>query len=332
MKNITVIGSGSWGTALACLLDDNGHNVTMWAYKTSEVSEILNFKENRLFLPGIILAETIKVTNDIDLCTQDANIFVLAVPSNHVRSTMSLFKSYLKDSDIIINVSKGLDEEKLLRLSEVIEEITPKCKVAVLSGPSHAEEVGNKLVTTCVVSSKHEEVSKIVQSIFMNNYFRVYTNDDLIGVELGGALKNVIALAAGIADGLGFGDNTKAALMTRGIAEISRLGVAMGANAITFNGLSGVGDLIVTCTSMHSRNRRAGILIGQGKSLDDTLSEIKMVVEGVNTARAAYNFSVKYNVSMPITEQIYEVLFNKKDARIAVMDLMTRDKTSENEQ
>lgn len=330
MKKISVIGSGGWGTALAIVLNNNGNDVTLWSFKKEEAENIIKDRENKEFLPGVKIPESINVTYNLE-DVSDSDIAVLAVPSKFVRDTINKLVKYLKKDEIIVNVSKGLEESTLLRLSQVIEEVAPMCKVAVLSGPSHAEEVGKGIATTCVASSKDEDIAKEIQSIFMNNSFRVYTNHDIIGVELGGALKNLIALAAGISDGVGYGDNTKAALMTRGLVEIARLGIAMGAERETFFGLSGIGDLIVTCTSMHSRNRRAGILLGQGKSLEETLKEVHMVVEGVNTAKAAYDLSIKYNVNMPITKEIYEVVFNGKDTRQAVIDLMTRDKTTEHE-
>ncbi len=329
MKNITVLGSGSWGTALSWLLHKNSHKVILWSFSKEEAENIIKERENKAFLPDVVLSEDIQITSDIQQSVHGAEIIVLAVPSRFVRETIKKFAPFLKKEQIIVNVSKGFDEEKLMRLSEVISEEAPLCKVAVLSGPSHAEEVSRGIPTTCVASSLDIEVAKQVQDIFMNDVFRVYTNTDLIGVELGGALKNVIALAAGISDGLGFGDNTKAALMTRGMAEMVRLGVAMGADPLTFGGLAGVGDLIVTCTSMHSRNRRAGILIGKGKGLEETLSEIKMVVEGVNTAKAAYLLSLKYGVEMPITSEINKALYQGKNPKDAVYYLMTRDKTDE---
>lgn len=325
---VAVIGSGSWGTALAALLADNNNDVILWSFKKEEADSIAQKRENIEFLPGVKLPDNIFVTSD-DEEVGKAEMAVLAVPSKFVRSTCERFKDIIKKDEIVVNVSKGLEEGSLLRLSQVIEEVIPQCKAAVLSGPSHAEEVGKKMATTCVASSKDIETAKRVQNVFMSPVFRVYTNDDIIGVELGGALKNLIALAAGISDGVGYGDNTKAALMTRGMVEISRLGVAMGAKKETFSGLSGIGDLIVTCTSMHSRNRRAGILLGRGKSLEETLKEVHMVVEGVNTAKAAYDLSVKYNVNMPITQEIYNVVFNGEDTKQAVINLMTRDKTCE---
>lgn len=325
---ISIIGSGSWGTALATVLSENGHNVVLWSFKKKEAEDIIKYGENREFLPGIELSDKIFVTyNKEDV--KNSDVVVFASPSKFVRSIAESFKDILQGNEIIVNVAKGLEDNSLLRLSQVIKEVYPDSKVCVLSGPSHAEEVAKKIATTVVVASEDIKIAEMLQDIFMNVYFRVYTNTDITGVELGGALKNLIALAAGISDGMGYGDNTKAALMTRGIFEISKLGRAMGAKAETFGGLTGIGDLIVTCTSMHSRNRRAGILLGQGKSLQEALDEVHMVVEGVNTAKAAYDLSVKYNVDMPITREIYEVLFNNKDVKIAVNHLMTRDKKKE---
>lgn len=330
LKKISVIGSGSWGTALAVLLADNGYKVVMWSSKEEKANRIERLRENREYLPGVEIPDSVKITCEDDFI-KDSDIIVLTVTSKMIRKTMERFLPVINENQIIVNACKGLEDETLLRLSEVIKEVAPMCKIAVLSGPSHAEEVGRKMPTTCVASSENMSVAEEIQSVFMNPYFRVYTNSDIIGVELGGALKNLIALAAGISDGVGFGDNAKAALMTRGIVEISRLGTAMGAKSATFGGLSGIGDLIVTCTSMHSRNRRAGILLGQGKTLDETLEEIHMVVEGVNTVKAAYELSKKYDVEMPITKEIYDVLFNGKDKKQAVISLMTRNKTAEHE-
>lgn len=329
MKKIAVIGAGSWGTALAVMLDQYGHDVTIWARKETSVQTMRLERENKEYLPNIKIAESIVLTSDIQKAVQGKQIVIAAVPSKAVRETMQMLCVHLKKGQIIVNVAKGLEQHTLLRLSEVIEQCVPQCEVCVLSGPSHAEEVGKDIPTACVIACKREETAKMIQNEFMNPNFRLYTNTDLIGVELGAALKNVVALAAGMSDGLGFGDNSKAALMTRAITEIRRLGTAMGGKDNTFAGLSGVGDLIVTCTSMHSRNRRAGILIGKGMSLEQTLKEIKMVVEGVNTAKAAYDMAQKYDVDMPITKEICKVLFNGKNVRTAVLDLMMRDGTSE---
>jgi glycerol-3-phosphate dehydrogenase (NAD(P)+) len=331
MKKVAIIGSGSWGTALAVLLHNNGHNVSIWSFKKEEADSIRQNLENKEYLPGISLSEEINITHIEQQAVENADIVVLSTPSKFVRAITNRFKPYLNENQIIVNVAKGLEEDTLYTLSEVIESELPKNPVCVLSGPSHAEEVGRGIPTTCVVACEDIKTAEYVQNIFMNPVFRVYTNTDIMGVEIGGALKNVIALAAGTSDGLGFGDNTKAALMTRGIAEISRLGVAMGAKRETFSGLTGIGDLIVTCTSMHSRNRRAGMLLGQGKSLSETLEEVHQVVEGVNTAKAAFDLAKKYNVVMPITEEINKVLFENKEAKQAVVDLMTRDKTVEHE-
>lgn len=328
--NIGIVGAGSFGTALACLLNNNGHNITIWSYRKEQVEKLNEERENKAYLKGVKISKNIKITsNEFDL--KECNMVVFSVPSNTVRKVSNRFKEILKDNMIIVNVAKGLEENTLLRLSQIIQEVIPKSRVAILSGPSHAEEVGMNLPTVCVATAYESEVANIVQDTFMNDTFRVYTNLDIIGVEIGGALKNLIALASGASDGFGFGDNAKAALMTRGIAEIARLGVAMGANKETFSGLTGIGDLIVTCTSKHSRNRRAGILLAKGKSLDETLKEINMVVEGVNTSRAAYELSIKYKVNMPITTEINEVLYNGKNIKEAVVDLMTRNRTEEEE-
>ncbi|MDO5388537.1 MAG: NAD(P)H-dependent glycerol-3-phosphate dehydrogenase [Clostridia bacterium] len=328
MKTVAVIGSGSWGTALAVQLKRAGNNVILWSFKEEEAAAILADRENKEFLPGIKLDSDITVTcKDEDITWADMIVF--STPSKFVRNMAKRFAPFVKENQIVVNVAKGLEEGSLLRLSQVIKEEIPQCRVGVLSGPSHAEEVGKNMATTIVAASEDSEVSTEIQNTFMTPMFRVYTNSDIIGVELGGALKNLIALAAGISDGCGFGDNTKAALMTRGLHEISRLGMAMGAKRETFSGLAGVGDLIVTCTSMHSRNRRAGILLGQGKSLDETLNEVHMVVEGVINAKAAYELAEKLNIDMPITNEINNVLYKNKNVKQAVYDLMTRDKNEE---
>ncbi|MCX7714241.1 MAG: NAD(P)H-dependent glycerol-3-phosphate dehydrogenase [Clostridia bacterium] len=326
---IAVIGSGSWGTAIAVLLAKKKYSVYLWSWQQEETNRLERDRENKEFLPGILFPDEIVCSHDMDVCTANADLIVCAVPSPATRTTAQKLSKFVRDGQRILNISKGLEEESLLRLSQVYKQEIPQAEIAVMSGPSHAEEVSLGLPTTNVVAADEKAFAEYIQDVFMSDVFRVYTSDDVIGVEIGGALKNVIALCAGISDGLGFGDNTKAALMTRGIAEISRLGTAMGARMETFAGLSGIGDLIVTCTSMHSRNRRAGILIGQGKSLQDALSEVHMVVEGVNTATAAYRLSQKYDVSMPIATEAYRVLFEGKNARDAVVDLMTRNKTQE---
>ncbi|NDO47488.1 NAD(P)H-dependent glycerol-3-phosphate dehydrogenase [Clostridium sp. MD294] len=329
MKKIAVIGAGSWGTALAVMLEQDGHDVTMWARNEKAVEDMRRTRQNKQYLPGVMLGENIDITCDAEKAIQSKEIIISAVPSRAVRETMTKFKDLFQKDVIIVNVAKGLEQDSLLRLSEVIKQCVPHCHPCVLSGPSHAEEVGRCIPTACVIATEENDIAKMIQKEFMNPNFRLYTNNDVIGVEVGAALKNIIALAAGMSDGLGFGDNTKAALMTRGMTEMSRLGIAMGGKAETFAGLSGIGDLIVTCTSMHSRNRRAGILLGKGKSLDETLAEVKMVVEGINTVQAACELAKKYHVSMPITEEINQVLFYHKNVREAVLQLMTRDGKAE---
>ncbi|MCL2403932.1 MAG: NAD(P)H-dependent glycerol-3-phosphate dehydrogenase [Defluviitaleaceae bacterium] len=328
--NISVIGSGSWGTAIAIMLAQNGHSVRLWSFSQSECEGLKAHGENKLFLPGFAIPQSVEYTTDIYTCA-NANLIVCALPSFAVRATMGQLSSHIKPAQVVVNISKGLETESLLTLSAVLRDTLPTADIAVMTGPSHAEEVAQKAPTTNVVAAANPKTANFIQDIFMNPYFRVYTHDDILGVELGGSLKNVIALCAGISDGLGFGDNTKAALMTRGISEITRLGIAMGAKAETFAGLSGIGDLIVTCTSMHSRNRRAGILIGQGKTASEACDEIKMVVEGINTCRAAKYLADKYNVEMPIINQAYAVLFENKPAKEATLSLMNRDKRHESE-
>lgn len=327
---IGVIGSGSWGCALAVLLNNNGHEVSLWAKFEAEAKMLIDKREHLKNLPGVHIPESITITTDYNEAVNECQLLVFAVPSQFVRETAVAFKSAIQSNQIIVNVAKGLEDGTLFTLQEVINDVLPANEVAVLSGPSHAEEVSRGIPTSVVVASKHEETVKAIQDVFMNENFRVYGSQDLMGIEMGGSLKNVIALAAGISDGLGFGDNTKAALMTRGMAEISRLGIAMGADEVTFNGLSGIGDLIVTCTSMHSRNRRCGILIGKGYSLDAALEEVQMVVEGVHSAAAALHLAQKFGVEMPIIEQINKVLFEGKSPREAVFELMERDKKFEN--
>ena len=329
--NISVIGSGGWGTALALHLSKCGHKVCLWSYFTEESERLKNDRENKEFLPGVSFSEAeLRFTSDIDEAAAFGEVIVSAVPSKAVSTTAEKL-SKNADGKIIVNVSKGIDETTLKRLSEVFAEKLPHSPIVVLSGPSHAEEVARGVPTTNVAACEDMEVAQKVQEIFNSPTFRVYTNPDVCGVELGGAMKNVIALCAGVTDGCGFGDNTKAALMTRGLHEISRLGVAMGAKEKTFAGLSGVGDLIVTCTSMHSRNRRAGILLGQGKTLKQALDEVHMTVEGVWATKAGYELGKKYGVELPIIEQAYAVLFEGKNPASAVRDLMTRSAKSEDQ-
>ncbi len=326
---IAVIGSGGWGTAIAILLAKKGNDVYLWSWIQEETDRLSRDRENKEFLPGVAFPENITCTHDMGECTDGAELIITAAPSPATRTTAKQLSPRVKDGQKLINISKGLEEGTLLRLSQVYKEEIPQADISVMSGPSHAEEVSRGLPTTNVVASENIDTAKFIQDIFMDDMFRVYTATDIVGVELGGALKNIIALCAGISDGLGYGDNTKAALMTRGLAEIARLGKAMGANEKTFMGLSGVGDLIVTCTSMHSRNRRAGILLGQGKSLKETLDTVHMTVEGVNTAKAAYGMAKKYNVEMPIVNEAYNILYNGADARSAVLSLMRREKREE---
>lgn len=324
-KNIGIVGAGSWGTALAILLANNGHCVTLWSYNNDEAMELDSKRIHEKKLPGVKIPDSITMTSNLKAATIYKDFVVMAVPSTKTRGVASNMRDLIADGQVVVNVSKGIEENTLLTLSEQIQQEIPHAKVAVLSGPSHAEEVARGIPTTCVVGCVDSNIAKDLQEAFMSDVFRVYTSSDVIGIEIGGALKNVIALAAGAADGLGYGDNTKAALITRGIAEISRLGLKMGGKAESFSGLTGIGDLIVTCASMHSRNRRAGILIGQGKTMDEAMAEVQMVVEGVHSAKAALALAKKYNVSMPIVEQVNEVLFNNKPARDAVRDLMMRD-------
>lgn len=329
MAKVSVLGAGSWGTALSLLLCKNGHEVTLWSALEDEVRMLCEKREHESKLPGVRLPEDMKITADLEDSLQDPDVAVLAVPSPFTRSTAHRMASFVKKGQIIVNVAKGVEEHTLMTLSEIISEEIPQADVCVLSGPSHAEEVGKGLPTTCVVSAEKRETAEYLQGIFMSSVFRVYTTPDILGVELGGALKNVIALAAGTADGLGYGDNTKAALITRGIAEISRLGTKMGARAETFYGLSGIGDLVVTCASVHSRNRKAGYLMGKGYTMQEAMDEVKMVVEGVYSARAAKSLAEKYQVEMPIIEEVNKVLFEDKPAADAVRDLMLRDKKVE---
>lgn len=329
MAKAGVIGSGSWGTALARVLSKNGHEVTLWSRREEESRMLREERENKSKLPGVKLPDDILCTTDLEQTVEGKDILVLATASPSIRSMAKKMAPYVAAGQLIVDVSKGIEESTLMILTDVIAQEIPQCRAAVLSGPSHAEEVGRDIPTTVVAGAKDRETAEYIQNLFMNKVFRVYTSPDMLGIELGGALKNVIALAAGAADGLGCGDNTKAALITRGIAEMSRLGVAMGGHIETFNGLTGIGDLIVTCASIHSRNRRAGILIGQGKTMQEAMDEVKMVVEGVNSAKAAKTLAEKYGIDMPIVQEVNQVLFEDKPAREALADLMLRDKKIE---
>ncbi len=328
MAKIGMIGAGSWGSALTALLHNNGHEVCVWS-KLPEEIEMLKRNHEHSALPGVKLSEEVQFTLDLREAVEGKDLLVMAVASPYTRKTAQMLKPYVVQDQIIVNVAKGIEDHTLMTLSEVIEEEVPQACVAVMSGPSHAEEVGRGLPTTIVVGAKRKATAEYLQNIFMSEVFRVYISPDVLGMELGGSLKNVVALAAGIADGLGYGDNTKAALITRGITEIARLGTAMGGKFETFCGLSGIGDLIVTCASMHSRNRRAGILIGKGYSMEAAMKEVNMVVEGVYSTKAAVELAKKYGVSLPIIEQVNEVLFHGKSAADAVRELMLRDKKIE---
>ncbi|MBH1942415.1 NAD(P)H-dependent glycerol-3-phosphate dehydrogenase [Mobilitalea sibirica] len=329
MSKVGVLGAGTWGCALAILLNDNGHEVTIWTKIENEAKALEASRDNLKNLPGAKLSNKIKINLNLEEVCTDKDLIVMAVASPYIRATANAAKPYIKQGQIIVNVSKGLEDSTLLTLSEVLEEEIPQADIAVLSGPTHAEEVSRQIPTTIVVGTTTKETAHFIQDIFMNDVFRVYTSPDIIGIELGGSLKNVIALAAGVIDGLGLGDNTKAALMTRGMAEISRLGMKMGGKLETFAGLSGMGDLFVTCTSKHSRNRNAGYLMGQGLTMEEAMKEVNQVVEGVNSAKAALTLARKYDVEMPIVEQINKVLFEGKTPKEALNDLLIRDKRTE---
>ena len=325
MAKISVLGAGSWGTALSILLYNNGHEVILWSALGEEITTLREKREHVSKLPGVKIPEPIDITIDLERSLRDTDVAILAVPSPYTRSTCKRMAPFVKNGQKIVNVAKGVEEKTLLTLSEIIEQELPQANVSVLSGPSHAEEVGKGLPTTCVAAAHRKKTAEFMQSVFMSPVFRIYTSPDMLGVEIGAALKNVIALAAGTADGLGCGDNTKAALITRGIAEIARLGIAMGGKQQTFYGLSGIGDLIVTCASMHSRNRRAGILIGKGYTMDEAMKEVQMVVEGVYSAKAGLLLAQKYGCDMPIVSQVNQVLFDGKSTKEALADLMMRD-------
>ncbi len=329
MSNVSFLGAGSWGTALAILLAKNGHNVTLWSAVEAEIKMLSEYREHKDRLPGVKLPDKIVVTNDLEKSCKGFDLIVFSVASPYVRNTARKAAVFMPEGQHIVNVAKGIEESTLKTLRDIICDEIPSADVSVLSGPSHAEEVSVDMPTTVVVGAENEASAAFIQEIFMNGNFRVYTSPDIIGIELGGSIKNVIALAAGVCDGLGFGDNTKAALITRGIAEIERLGVAMGGSKETFGGLSGIGDLIVTCTSHHSRNHNAGYLIGKGKTMKEAMDEVNQVVEGVYSAKAAYCLAKKYNVSMPIVEQVNKVLFENVPATEAIKNLLTRDRCNE---
>lgn len=329
MSNVSILGAGTWGCALSILLAGKGHDVTIWTKIENEAKMLNENRKNMKNLPGAELPEQVKITLDLEEACKDRDLIVMAVASPYIRVTAKAAKPFVKEGQIIVNVSKGIEDGTLYTLSQVLKEELPQADIAVLSGPSHAEEVSRGVPTTIVVGAETKETAHFIQDIFMTEVFRVYTSPDIIGIELGGSLKNVIALAAGIVDGLGFGDNTKAALMTRGMAEISRLGMKMGGKIETFAGLSGFGDLFVTCTSKHSRNWNAGNLMGQGKSMQEAMKEVNQVVEGVNSAKAALALAQKNDVEMPIVEQINMVLFEDKSPKDALSDLLMRDRRIE---
>ena len=331
-QKIAILGAGSWGTALAMVLKDNGHDVCLWGNNASQIEEINTNHTNHQYLPEVILNEEIYATTDLERALLGANAVLFVLPTKVIRLVAKQVAPLLEGNPVIIHASKGLEQESYLRISEILKQELPEEEyedIVVLSGPSHAEEVAKKDLTTITAACEELSSAKIVQQLFSNSYFRVYTNTDVIGVELGAALKNVIAVGAGALHGLGYGDNAKAALMTRGLAEISRLGIAFGADPLTFIGLSGVGDLIVTCTSIHSRNWRAGDQLGQGKSLEDVLENMGMVVEGVQTCKAAYELAQEKGIEMPITNAVYNILYNGKNIKAEILQLMERERKSE---
>ena len=323
-----VVGSGGWGTALALVLCDNGHDVTLWSHNPEKADQMTVTRENPL-LKGVHIPEQMKITGDLS-CLEGADMVVTASPSFAVRETGRKIAPYLREDSIVVTVSKGIERDTNLRMSQVLREETNNiCKVVALSGPSHAEEVGLRLPTGCVSACSDRDAARFVQDAFMNDYFRVYTSYDIIGVELAAALKNVVALSCGICAGLGFQDNTKALLMTRAMAELTRLGEQMGGTRRTFGGLAGMGDLIVTCTSMHSRNNRAGLLIGQGKTIEETMEAVGGVVEGYYAAQSVHQLAEREGVEMPICRCAYEVLYCGKQAKDVVSELMGRAKKDE---
>jgi len=332
MAKIAVLGAGSWGVATSALLYSNGHQVTLWEFDHQEMTKLSQEREHKQKLPGIIIPKEIESTGDLTCATLEAEMLVLALPSHTVRGVARKVAEVNLADPVIVNLAKGIENDTLCRMSEILKEELPSNlhdRIVTLSGPSHAEEVSRKIPTTVVVAGFQEKIAKKIQRTFMNPYFRVYTNSDIIGVELGGSLKNVIAIASGICDGMGLGDNSRGALITRGLAEIIRLGEKLGAKRETFAGLSGLGDLVTTCISKYSRNRFVGEQIGKGKTLDQVLKEMTMVAEGVKTTKSAYQLSMKHKVEMPITEQIYTVLFEDKQPQQAMAELMTRDPKSE---
>ena len=331
-EKIAVIGAGSWGTALSISLSGNGHTVKIWDLDKEHLKELSDNRENVRYLPEVKFPDALQISYTVEDAIEGADVVLFSVPAQHFRSALSGALPYLKPEMVLVNVAKGIEQKSLKRLSEIAFETLPDARYVVLSGPSHAEEVGRGLPTTLVSASDEQELAEYIQDVFMSDRLRIYTNSDVTGVELGGALKNIIALGAGISDGMGYGDNAKAAMMTRGITEIARLGVKLGADLSTFSGLTGIGDLIVTCTSMHSRNRRCGIMIGEGMKPSEATKKVGMVVEGMYTTEAAFELARQMGVEMPITEQIYQVITEKIDAREAVKSLMSRQRKHETEE
>lgn len=331
MAEISVLGAGSWGTALAALLVSNGHHVVLWSYRKEQVEQLQSTHKNESKLPRVTLPDKLQYSSDLKDCALDKDLIVFAVPSKATRQTAENIKPYIRKGQKIITVTKGIEEDTLMTQVDIIEDVLPDTVVGILSGPSHAEEVVIGMPTLVVAGARDRDLAVMTQELFMNENFRVYTSPDVIGIEIGGSLKNVIALAAGMSDGLGFGDNAKAALITRGIREISALAIAMGGQSETLSGLTGMGDLIVTCQSRHSRNRRAGVYMGQGMKMKEAMEKVAMVVEGVYSAKAALALGQKYQVELPIIEEVNRVLFENKDVREAVLSLMTRDKKKEDE-
>src|SRR5512143_1005984 len=331
-EKIGVIGAGAWGTALSMLLSDKGHDVTLWMYEKDLAEETARTRFNRVYLPGFTLSKSIQVTSSLETAVRDKAIILSVVPSHTVRAVSSGFTPFLSRDGVIVSASKGIEIETLMPLSEVFKDILPEQfhdRLCILSGPSFAKEVAQKMPTAVALASYNPVIAKKVQAIFSNPYFRIYTNPDVIGVELAGSLKNVVAIAAGVLEGMGYGYNTMAALLTRGLAEMARLGIAMGGNLLTFSGLAGMGDLVLTCTGGLSRNRTLGVRIGKGEKLNDIMSGTKTVAEGVKTAGAARDLAIKYNVSMPIVDEVYLLLYEGKDPKLAVRDLMARELKAE---
>ena len=329
MSKVAVIGAGSWGTALATVLAGNGEDVYIWDIDKAHLQRMADNHENVDYLPGVKLSENIRMVMDEADALDGADFVLFSAPAQHFRNALETALPHIREDAVIINVAKGIERHSLKRMSEIASDVIDLNRYVVLSGPSHAEEVGTRQPTTVAAASINLDMAERVQDLFMSDRFRVYTTEDIVGVELGGALKNIIALGAGISDGMGFGDNAKAALMTRGLAEITRLGLKLGAKPETFAGLTGVGDLIVTCTSMHSRNRRCGIMIGEGMDPDEATEKVGMVVEGMYTTDAAYELAKRVDVEMPITETIYKTIRGEINAKLAVSLLMERDRKHE---